>query len=95
MPSEPIPTFAEVFALLVARGPAGVVSSIGTNYTVTAKIPRDGVKTIIAKPRSSEVRIHEDCWGAALTCKRTRAGGIYNGSPSIFDWYLQHRPWSR
>ena len=91
MGPEPTPTFDEVFGLLVARGPARVVSSIGTNYTVTAKIARDGVPTIIAKPRSGEIRIHPDCWGEALTCKGTRAGGIYYGSPSIFNWYFEHR----
>jgi hypothetical protein len=54
-------------------------------------VARNGVSTIIARPRSGEVRLHADCWSEAITCKRTWAGGIYNGSPSIFDWSLEHR----
>lgn len=80
------PTFGEVFARLQAAGSATVVSSRGTTYTVTARVT-DGRQVIIAKPASSQVSIHEDCWGDDITCQRTRAGGIYNGSPSIYDWF--------
>lgn len=34
-----------------------------------------------------QVRTHEDCWGQATTCQGTRAGGLLNGYPSIYDWY--------
>lgn len=80
------PTFTDVFRRLDAHGPAQVVSSRGTEYRVTAEVRR-GVEVIIGRPGSGQVRIHADCWGNALTCQRTRAGGIYNGNPSIFDWY--------
>jgi hypothetical protein len=80
------PTFAEVFARLQAAGPATVVSSRGTEYQVTAD-HSDAGKVIIGRPGSGQVRIHEDCWGDDITCQRTRAGGIYNGSLSIYDWY--------
>lgn len=80
------PTFADVFRRLEAHGPARVVSSRGTEYRVTAEV-RSGVEVIIGRPGSGQVRIHADCWGDALTCRRTRAGGVYNGNPSIFDWY--------
>ena len=32
-----------------------------------------------------QIRIHEDSWGDDLTCHGTRAGGIFNGSPSIYE----------
>lgn len=80
------PTFRDVFERLQAIGPATVTSSRGTRYLVTAQVS-NGVKVIVGRPRSGQVRIHEDCWGQDLTCQRTRAGGIYHGAPSIFDWY--------
>jgi len=79
-------TFAEVFACLKRHGPAIVKSRIGTKYTVEAVVPK-GVPMIIGRPRSGQVRVHEDCWGLPLTCHGTRAGGLYNGDPSIYDWY--------
>jgi hypothetical protein len=81
------PTFDEVYRRLQAKGAASVRSSIGTPYNLTANVGRTGRLVIIARPRSGQVRIHEDCWGEDVTCKRTRAGGIYNGSPSVYDWY--------
>jgi hypothetical protein len=80
------PSFKQVYDCLRHYGPATCVSSRGTKYTVRAEITA-GRPTIIGCPRTGEVRIHEDCWGQPLTCQRTRAGGIYNGDPSIFDWF--------
>lgn len=80
------PTFDEVYARLQAAGPATVVSSRGFTYTVTAEM-RDRGRVIEARPRSSKVSIHEDCWGDDTTCQDSRAGGIYNGDPSIYDWF--------
>ena len=71
-----------------------MTSSLGTEYSVTAVVARDGRKTLIARPRSGQVRIHADCWGDDLTCQRTRAGGVYNGSPSLYDWFERTR-WLR
>jgi hypothetical protein len=42
---------------------------------------------IVGFPRRGRVTIHEDCWGQEITCQGTRAGGIYNGPYSIYDWY--------
>jgi hypothetical protein len=81
------PTFDDVYRRLRARGPASVMSSRGTPYIVTADEERTGRRVIIARPRSGQVRVHEDCWGDDVTCQRTRAGGIYNGWPSIYDWH--------
>jgi len=67
---------------LVERGPAKVTSSRGTEYRVEA---RNG--NIIAFPKSGRITIHKDCWGKAITCQGIRAGGRYNGSYSICDWY--------
>jgi hypothetical protein len=75
-------TFDEMYNKLIEKGEGRVVSSKGTEYRIEA---RDGM--IIAYPRSGDVRIHKDCWGENTTCKGTRAGGIYNGPYSIFDWY--------
>lgn len=86
--SPRIPTFSDVFERLQNYGPACVVSTRGTTYRVTAEIV-NGTKTIVGRPRSGAVRVHEDCWGESLTCQGTRAGGLFRGSPSIYDWYWQ------
>ena len=80
------PSFKAVYDCLKRCGPATCISSRGTKYTVRAEITA-GRPTIIACPRTGEVRIHKDCWGEPLTCQKTRAGGIYNGDPSIYDWF--------
>ena len=77
-----MPTFYEVYNKLIEKGPAKVISGKGTEYRVEAK---NG--NIVAFPKSGRVTIHQDCWGIAVTCQGTRAGGIYNGSYSIYDWY--------
>jgi hypothetical protein len=82
-------SFDQVFRCLSARGTARVVSSRGTEYTVSAE-DRDGRKTIVGRPRSGEVRVHADCWGRDMTCEGTLAGGLFNGAPSIYDWYRQN-----
>ena len=76
--------FDSVYNLLKKRGPGYAVSSRGTKYRIEAL---DG--NIVAFPRSGKVTIHRDCWGQNETCQRTRAGGIYNGSYTIYDWYNQ------
>lgn len=78
--------FQKAYECLLRGGPAEVVSSRGTSYVVTAERERTGRQVIIGRPRGGQVRIHEDCWGQDVTCQRTRAGGVYNGSPSIWDW---------
>ncbi len=83
---DPRPSFSHVFRRLQAKGPARVVSSRGTEYQVSAEV-RGGLEMIIARPRSGQIRIHADCWGDDLTCQGTRAGGVFNGDPSIYDWY--------
>ena len=88
------PSFLHVYDCLRKKGPAQVTSSKGTGYSVDAAITqkgeREGEKVIIARPRNGQVRIHEDCWGDDITCQRTRAGGIYNGTYSIWDWYNEN-----
>jgi hypothetical protein len=80
------PTFDQVYSRLQVAGPGRAVSSKGATYRVTSAVAK-GQKAIIAWPRSSRITIHEDCWGENTTCQRTRAGGVYNGKPSIYDWY--------
>lgn len=83
------PSFDEVFDRIRRAGEVSVTSSRATPYRVSAVVARDGRRTLVARPRSGQVRIHEDCWGEELTCQRTRAGGVYNGSPSIYDWFAR------
>ncbi|NNU78170.1 hypothetical protein [Clostridium estertheticum] len=77
-----MPTFSEVYGKLIEKGLGKAISSRGTEYRLES---RNG--NIIASPKSGILTIHEDCWGKAITCQGTRAGGIYNGSYSIYDWY--------
>lgn len=83
------PSFDEVYQRLLAYGPARVVSSRDAAYDVSAEFR--GIQVIIARlvGKKGEIRVHADCWGDAETCQRTRAGGIYNGDPSIYGWYLR------
>jgi len=88
------PSFLQMYDCLRKKGPAHVRSSTGTQYSVEAAITekgdREGERVIIARPSSGQVRIHQDCWGENITCQRTRAGGIYNGPYSIWDWYREN-----
>jgi hypothetical protein len=89
-----MPTFEEVYALLLRKGPGRAESSRGTTYRIEA---RNG--NIVAFPGSSRVTIHEKCWGRDITCTGsecltkggTRAGGIYNGPYSIYDWFRENQ----
>jgi hypothetical protein len=83
------PTFQQVYDCLKKHGPARVTSSRGTSYEVHAEW-RKNQPVIVGYPRTGEVRIHKDCWGQDITCQGTRAGGIFNGNPSIYDWYKKH-----
>jgi hypothetical protein len=80
------PTFEQVHRCLEKHGPAAVRSSRGTPYKVYAE-SRRGEPAVVGYPRSGHVVIHKDCWGEKTTCEGTRAGGIFNGNPSIYDWY--------
>ena len=83
------PTFQEVYDCLRRRGPGRALSTRGTEYSVKAELVRD-IPAIIARPRSGRIVIHEDCWGDNITCQGTRAGGVYNGPYSIYDWYAEY-----
>jgi hypothetical protein len=85
----PKPSFHDVYRCLEKHGSAAVRSSRGTNYRVYPEW-RKGEPAIVGYPRSGEVVVHEDCWGDPLTCRGTRAGGIFHGNPSIYDWYAMH-----
>lgn len=74
-------SFDDVCNLLLDKGPGSAISSKNINYTILA---RNG--NILALPKSGRITLHEDCWGKNITCQGTRAGGIYNGPYSIYDW---------
>lgn len=74
--------FIKVYNKLLEKGSGKAISSRGTEYRIEA---RDG--KILAFPKTGRVTICEKCWGKNSTCQRTRAGGIYNGKYSIYDWY--------
>lgn len=77
-----MPSFEQVHALLRRNGPGHATSSKRTRYRIEAINDN-----IVAFPRGGRITIHRDCWGQNLTCAGTRAGGIYNGPYSIYDWY--------
>jgi len=77
--------FTEVYDLLVKKGPGSAVSSRGTIYRIEAN---NG--NILAFPKRGRVTVHNDCWGKFITCQGTRAGGIYNGTYTIYDWYNEN-----
>ena len=75
-------SFSEMYKMLEKKGPGKARSSRGIDYIIEAKNGK-----IIAKPRSGRIYVHEDCWSNPTTCQGSWAGGIYNGSYSIYDWY--------
>jgi hypothetical protein len=77
--------FEEVWGCIQKRGTFLAVSTRGTEYRVTAETNRAGTKVLVARPGSGAVYVHADCFGDDITCQGTRAGGIYNGSPSVWD----------
>jgi hypothetical protein len=81
-----LPSFQEVYDCLCANEPATVTSTRGKRYSVYAELRR-GQPVIVGYPRRGQVVVHKDCWGSDTTCQGTRAGGIFNGSPSIYDWF--------
>lgn len=83
-------SFSEAFRILQLNGPARVISSRDTVYTVEAWIMRDGNLAIRARPGSGYIYIHSNCWGKDVTCQGTRAGGIYNGKNNIYTWLKNH-----
>jgi hypothetical protein len=93
-------SFGEAYRILHAKGPAQIKSSKGTEYTVYAhtlsKGDREGepaIRAVVLNKKGQEryIYVHEDCWGAAETCQRTRAGGLYDGVKNIFRWLDEHR----
>ena len=83
-------SFSEAFRILQLNGPARVISSRDTVYTVEAWTMRDGNSAIRARPGSGYIYIHSNCWGKDVTCQGTRAGGIYNGKKNIYTWLKNH-----
>jgi hypothetical protein len=77
-----MPTFKQVYDLLELKGPGRTESSRGTIYRVEAL-----KGNIVAFPRSGRVTIHEDCWEENIIRQGTRAGGVYNGPYSVYDWF--------
>jgi Family of unknown function (DUF6308) len=77
-------SFDDVWNCIHARGGMRVVSTRGTEYQVTAGESK-GRRVLLGRPRSGTIYVHADCFGQDITCQGTRAGGIYNGSPSVWD----------
>ena len=75
-------SFNEMYKLLEKKGPGKAISSRGTIYRIEARN-----NWILAFPKAGRITVHQDCWNKMKTCQGTRAGGIYNGSYSIYDWY--------
>jgi hypothetical protein len=83
-----MPTFDQVYNLLQLKNPASITSSRKTHYSVVARLTNNGEKAIIATTdRNSTVYVYSDYWGEPKNRSGTRQGGIFNGDPSIYDWY--------
>jgi hypothetical protein len=82
--------------------PIHVVSTSNTTYSIEARQLQSGnnagelaiVCTIVVtengiqpEGQPPKIYIHRDCWGSEITCGKTRAGGVYNGTPSIYNWF--------
>jgi hypothetical protein len=78
-------SFEDVWGCIQSRGRFVAVSTRGTEYRVTAETNRAGQKVLVARPASGDVYVHADCFGDDITCQGTRAGGIYNGRPSVWE----------
>lgn len=65
-----------------------VVTQRDTLYTIEATEVA-GRQTIVCRLPSGRVDIHEDCWGKNETCSGAWASGLYNGSPSLYDWIVK------
>jgi Family of unknown function (DUF6308) len=78
-------SFDDIWACILGRGTFRAVSTRGTEYRVTAQTNRAGQRVLVARPASGAIYVHADCFGQDITCQGTRAGGIYKGSPSVWD----------
>jgi len=78
-------TFENVYKLLERKGDGKAISSRGTVYKLEARNDR-----IYAYPRSGNYYVCSGCWGQDITCNGSRAGGIYSGEYTIFDWYTDN-----
>ncbi|MFA5481386.1 MAG: hypothetical protein WC282_03290 [Bacilli bacterium] len=79
-----MPSFKEVYDLLRKRGGALIISRRGAEYSVEA---RDDMIVAILTNGKGRIYVHEDCWLEKVTCKGTWASGLYQGNPSLLDWY--------
>jgi hypothetical protein len=82
-------TFDKIYNLLLKKGEGKVVSSKGTVYHIKAT-SHGNIRCVLANGRDG-ITIHLDCFGQDETCGRTRAGGIYNGEYTIYDWYKDNK----
>jgi hypothetical protein len=85
-------TFDNVWKLLENVGNGKCVSSTGAEYELVAKTSaRDNTKRIIAKRNKIAIYIRKEDWGKSENKNGVRIGGIFNGKPSIFDWYSANK----
>jgi len=92
-----MPTFNEMYARLrelqEKKVPVHVVTSKEAVYAVEARNVEDGRQAIVCMlPNDAgRIYIYEDCWGKNETSQGVRASGIYNGNPSIYDWFPKQK----
>jgi hypothetical protein len=87
-------TFNQVWDLLNKTENGCVcTSSKGSEYNLKAKqSKKDEAKYIVASRNRIVIYIHAEDWEKSQNKHGVRIGGIFNGNPSIFDWYDANAP---
>ena len=87
-------TFNEVWNLLNSTEKGGkCTSSKGAEYGLKAKqSSKDNSKYIVATRNKIVIYIRKEDWGKVQNKHGSRIGGIFNGNPSIYDWYNKNAP---
>ena len=82
-------TFNQVWELLNIKEDGGnCVSTKGAEYNLKARqSAKDSSKYIVASRGKIVIYIRKDDWEQSQNKHGVRIGGIFNGKPSIFDWY--------
>lgn len=87
-------TFNQVWELLNNTENGGIcTSSKGAEYNLKAKqSKKDEAKYIVTSRNKIVIYIRAEDWEKSQNKHGVRIGGIFNGNPSIFDWYDKNKP---
>ena len=87
-------TFNQVWNLLNSKEDGGnCTSSKGAEYNLKAgQSKKDNSKYIVASRNKIVIYVRAEDWEKSENKHGVRIGGIFNGNPSIFDWYSKNAP---